>query len=351
MRQLLKTCVVLVGLLFGAVVGCQGLLGIEDATLRSEPTGGASGAGQLGSAGNGMSAGSGGEGGDGLSSRISYQRVAETFGDAVLGADGNFWLTTGKSVMRVTLDWDVTDFPLPEGFSPTGIALGVDGNVWASRSDRISRITPAGVISEFPVPSGATARWICSGPGDDLWFIGDSTIGKISLEGELAVFTGPPNSDLWGIAAGDDGTIWITDKQQNAILSVATDGTVVDSWAVPTSGAYLGDIEPGPDKNLWFLEGGANKLGKIVADGLYRGMMTEYPLPAGGIPSSLVAGPDGALWITLYDTKQLIRVTTNGEVTDVFALLPEWKYPASLLVGPDGNLWFGAMGNLVRFEL
>jgi hypothetical protein len=47
----------------------------------------------------------------------------------------------------------------------------------------------------------------------------------------------------------------------------------------------------------------------------------------------------------------LIRVTTNGEVTDVFALPPEWEYLGSRVVGPDGNLWFGAFGFLVRFEL
>ena len=356
MRSLLK-----IYALVAVVGGCQGLLGIEDATLRQSSSGGSSGAGHGGSAGvgastasggEGVNVGSGGEGGDGLSSRISYKRVTDAFGEMVVGSDGNFWLSLGKSIRRVTPDWQVTDFPLPEGFSPEGLALGVDDNVWFARGDRMGRITSAGAIMEYMMPSNQQhPRWIASGPDTDLWFIGGSTLGKISIGGTLELFTPPPNSDLWGIATGDDGTVWLTDQQQNAIVSVAVDGMVVGSWSVPTSNALLGDIASGPDKNLWFLEGGAHKLGKIVESGLYRGQITEYALPAGGIPSSLVAGPDGALWITLYDSKQLIRSTTSGVITDVYPLLDEWKYPDSILVGADGNLWFAAAGNLVRFEL
>ena len=52
-----------------------------------------------------------------------------------------------------------------------------------------------------------------------------------------------------------------------------------------------------------------------------------------------------------FDTNQLIRVTTSGEVTDVYTLPSELTVPSNLVVGPDGHLWFGARGNLVRFEL
>jgi virginiamycin B lyase len=356
MRSLLKTYA-----LVGAVVGCQGLLGIEDATLRQPSSGGSSGAGDGGSAGvgastvsggEGVNVGSGGDGGDGLSGRFSYKRVTDVFGAMVVGSDGNFWLALGKSIRRVTPDWQVTDFPLPEGFSPEGLALGVDDNVWFTRSDRMGRITPAGEIMEYMMPSSQPhPRWICSGPDTDLWFIGPSTLGKISIGGPLELFTPPPNSNLWGITSGDDGTVWLTDQQQNAIISVEVDGRVAGSWSVPTSNAGLAEIAPGPDQNLWFLESGAHKLGKIVESGISRGKISEYPLPAGGIPSSLVAGPDGALWITLYDSKQLIRSTTSGAITDVYPLLDEWKYPDALVVGADGNIWFGADGNLVRFEL
>jgi virginiamycin B lyase len=358
MRPLLKVCA-LAGAVLGAGVGCQGLLGIEDATLRQPSSGGASGAGPGGAAGVGASAVNGGEGvnvggdgGDGLSSRIRYKRVADTFGAMVVGSDGNFWLALGASIRRVTPDWQVTDFPLPEGSTPEGLALGMDDNVWFTRGDRMGRITPAGGIMEYMMPDDQLqARWTHSGPDSNLWFIGPSTLGKLSIAGKFELFTPPPNSDLWSITSGDDGTLWLTDKRQNAIVSISVDGMIAGSWSVPTTDALLGDITQGPDKNLWFLEGGAHKLGTIVQSGVYRGKIAEYPLPAGGIPGSLVAGPDGALWITLYDTKQLIRSTTSGEITDVYPLLDDWKYPGALVVGPDDNLWFAANGNLVRFEL
>ncbi len=201
------------------------------------------------------------------------------------------------------------------------------------------------------MPGAEHPRWLCAGPDADIWFIGTSTIGKSSISGIIDIFTPSPNSYTWGIAAGDDGTIWLTDQQQNAVISVTSDGAIGDSWTVPTLDAGLAEIASGPDKNLWFIEAKRKKLGKIVASGVYRGQVTEYSLPAASIPSSLVAGPDGAFWITLQGTKQLIRVTTSGEITDTYSLLPEWKYPGSVIVGSDGNIWFAADGNLVRFEL
>ncbi len=188
------------------------------------------------------------------------------------------------------------------------------------------------------------------GPDGEIWFVGHTTMGKISTTGKITIFDSAPPGYVWGITAGDDRSIWLTAQQQNEIVNVGLDGAILDSWVAPTSDAGLSDIVSGSDRNVWFLEAGANRLGKIVTAGAGRGTITEYLLPAGGIPGDVVAAPDGALWVTLYDTRQLARVTTEGKV-EVHALPSDWGYADNLLVGPDGALWFTANGNLARFEL
>jgi len=117
----------------------------------------------------------------------------------------------------------------------------------------------------------------------------------------------------------------------------------------------------------------------------------EYTLPIGVYPSSIVAGPDGALWFSTYPYYTnhppihlgIGRITTSGHVTyypvnhgtyDVTAgpdgrlwftspyrkpyivgaittsgLIATWPaqsdgLPESIIAGPDGNLWYTAFG-------
>src|SRR2546428_6652560 len=67
--------------------------------------------------------------------------------------------------------------------------------------------------------------------------------------------------------------------------------------------------------------------------------ITEYPLPLTerGM-QSIVSGPDGALWFTEWRTRRLVRMTTNGEVTEFPAPgLPQLGLN-EITVGPSGTL-------------
>src|SRR5262249_55226498 len=52
-------------------------------------------------------------------------------------------------------------------------------------------------------------------------------------------------------------------------------------------------VAPGPNDYVWFLEGNANKIGKVSTA---TGVVTEYDIPLGYQPLDLVAGPDGNMW-------------------------------------------------------
>ena len=51
----------------------------------------------------------------------------------------------------------------------------------------------------------------------------------------------------------------------------------ITEFPIPTAGSYPGGITAGPDGNLWFAEGTAQKIGRITT----AGVVTEFPIPTG----------------------------------------------------------------------
>src|SRR5271157_3450662 len=70
--------------------------------------------------------------------------------------------------------------------------------------------------------------------------------------------------------------------------------------------------------------------------------ITEYPV-AGGLPSAITAGPDGAIWFADWHGNQIGRITTGGTLTEY--AIGQYPYlaafgPPSITAGPDGAVWF-----------
>ncbi len=65
----------------------------------------------------------------------------------------------------------------------------------------------------------------------------------------------------------------------------------------------------------------------------------EYPIPSGGEPYHIVAGPDGAVWFTIRNRASIGRITTEGVITE-FPLPSPFSSAHEIVRGPDGNLWF-----------
>ena len=63
---------------------------------------------------------------------------------------------------------------------------------------------------------------------------------------------------------------------------------------------------PGPDGKVWFLEMGANKVGRIDPA---TGEIAEFAIPsANSLPMLIAPGSDGALWFTELATNRIARV-------------------------------------------
>lgn len=282
----------------------------------------------------------------------------------IAGPDGAVWFTmpggrcdqgAGNRVGRITVDGQVTEFPLPTPTGlPGGITVGPDGAFWMGLQNlnRIGHMTLDGSVVEFPVMATATVRWtegctyetsrpaeggIVVGPDGALWF-GESAannIARMTTDGRVTEYPIPtPNSNPIGITVGPDDALWFVERVGNKIGRITLDGAISE-YPIPTPESISNAIIAGPDGALWFSELMGHKIGRITLDG----EITEYPVPGVG-PVGLVIGPDGALWMAGLTSKEIVRMTLDGTISHRYPVPDQDSPPLVITVGPDSNLWY-----------
>lgn len=270
---------------------------------------------------------------------------SEPFGIAS-GPDGRMWFTSYSKIGKVTNAGSITEYAMPAGVHPNGIVAGPDGKLWytvemqAGGGGKIGAITTLGGRTEYALPSGSNPSGITVGPDGNLWFtdIFRSKIGKITTSGVITEYSLPSGSSPYEITKGPDGKLWFTDASRNKVGKITTSGAVTE-YSLPAGGTPLG-IATGSDGNLWFACNGSSKIGKITT----AGTITEYKLPAGSAPWGIApgAGTDYGLWFANRGTSKVGRITTAGAIAEFS--LPVGSEPHRLAAGSDGKVWFTAMG-------
>ena len=154
-------------------------------------------------------------------------------------------------------------------------------------------------------------------------------IGRITVDGdvtEVAAVGGTPSM----ITAGPDGALWFTLNGANAIGRLEPSGRVT-LRELPTRNAGPVGITATHDDTVWFTAILADKIGRIPMDDAIQ----ELDLP--GKPHAVVADPTGGVWVSLWGTDQVARVSADGEVTTID--LPAGSEPHGMAVARDGALW------------
>ncbi len=162
-------------------------------------------------------------------------------------------------------------------------------------------------------------------------------------------FTIPPGRASWPYAmvVGPDKNLWFVEWGGQKVGQITTAG-VITEFPIPNAQALIG-IASGPDGNLWFTDTMAGTVGHISTSGTN---IVQYSLKSGSFPQGITAGPDGNLWF--IEQKQtgdyeIGKITTAGKVTSysskesagIFQVFSTVLYSFGVItVGPDGNLWF-----------
>ena len=249
------------------------------------------------------------------------------------------------------------------------LVSGPDGAFWSVGYYSLVRMTTNGVISNFPYPKGLYLTLIASGPDGNLWFaaneqIGDTsmyrtTIGRVTTSGVFTTLPDalPSGAGIGEIAVGQDGNLWFTDCSLDRIGRITPSGIVTEFSAGMTAKSCPRNIVAGPDGNLWFTEaslssylgtpppytpGGIanrNVIGRITPAGVITEFGEETPYSAG--LTAITLGPDGNLWFTEGSGNRVGRITPTGVITE-FKLtgLADYAGLSSITTGPDKKLWF-----------
>ncbi len=189
-----------------------------------------------------------------------------------LGPGGYVWFAipsfSGTAVGFVTPAGNVTTYVLSEFNGRSSLAFQADAKLWVTTGNTLVELGRSGrVFYTDTYPS----NYVTQGPDGNVWFTQNDAVGTIKPNNTLVVYPivapirGCPRGqtcsrNIGAITTGSDGALWFT--EQGAIGRLATDGTFSEFPVLAARTAPV-DIVGGPDGNLWFVDGGAQKIGRL----------------------------------------------------------------------------------------
>jgi virginiamycin B lyase len=269
--------------------------------------------------------------------------------DITVGPDGAMWFTNYSNIGRITANGAIMRYALPANSIPTKITTGPDGALWftASNPNAIGRLTTTGVFTMYPLPDPNGEVWgITTGADGALWFTewAGGNIGRITTSGVITEFPLPSPATTIGITLGPDGAVWFTEANcgNGKIGRIKTGGTITEYVLPPPYPNWaewgFSDIVAGPDGALWVTDGDYRVL-RVKTDGSF----TEYAIagcpPCQAGTQVIRAGPDAALWFTLFAGNSIGRITTKGAIAQ-YPIPTANSQPTGMATGLDGSIWF-----------
>ncbi|GAC1389553.1 MAG: hypothetical protein NVSMB31_05670 [Vulcanimicrobiaceae bacterium] len=242
---------------------------------------------------------------------------------------------------------------------PQWIAAGSDGNMWFTEfpGNTVAKVTPAGVVTECPaIPTAASNPQGIIGASDgNLWFteFAGSKIARVTTSctyTEFATLFATDGPQL--LADRGDGNVWFTGFTGNHVGFQGLTSGVSGETTIPTANSRPYGIAPAPDLNLYFTENAVDQVGRIP---MLFGAITEVPLPVGSAPMQIVRGPSTetacgggpCMWFTEFGTSRVARLNPNGwpaPTIDQFTTSTASSNPLGIVAGKDGALWVTESG-------
>jgi streptogramin lyase len=233
-----------------------------------------------------------------------------TSGGAVnmaLGSDNNIWFTEFTAIGRVTPGGTVAEFGGLADAQPEGIAAGPGGDLFfaefgSTSPGRVGKITTGGTITESAqIPGPPQIQGITEGSDGRLWitepfpFPGVLFLDAMDSSFGLTRYLIPLNAQLRAITSGSDGNLWIVDSSNSVIDKVSTvAGIFLNQYPIPGSGPE-GIASSAVDGKLYFGEFTSNDIASITTSGV----TATFAIPtAGSGVNSVASGPDGNIWFS-----------------------------------------------------
>lgn len=209
---------------------------------------------------------------------------------------------------------------------------------WVDTANNVKTSNPGGTVTNLGAVA-ATANSLL-GVGTQLWVARTGGIDRYSPGASLGgaspiTLTGGAAVEL---ALGPDGNVWVVEK--NGGVDILTKWSplgapVGSAFNFSNSAADPIAITAGPDNAMWVILSGTNSIARFDAGGTY----SEFPLPAGTIPSALAPGTDG-VWLIENGSNNVSKLTFGGGAfTRTAFAAPSTFGLKGIVIGPDANVW------------
>jgi len=179
----------------------------------------------------------------------------------------------------------------------------------------------------------------------NLWFVesdGDkAAITRRAPDGTLTEFSSPGDVSN-SLAIGPGGEVWFArDRKRRPQVGFITPTGAMAQFRLP-SGTSVSSLVTGPDGAIWFVDEPSGEIGRITSSGKRR----LFRLGRGVRPRQIVAGPDGSLWFSENARRgrngewsdRIGRITTSGKVTQF--PIPFGHRTETLAADRRGAIWF-----------
>lgn len=245
-----------------------------------------------------------------------------------------------KKEIRATLDTAavVTDFQIPSGRFPDQIRFDVtDKTLWMTQpmgNKLFGYQTQTDSWVEKPIRGGPDGLLLDS--KRRLWFgeYSEGFLGMIDLASDVYERIKLPYSEANPAIPYEDrnGTIWLTDHQNNKVLKLNADKTLLP-LEVPSQGAWPVDLlQPNDSNNIYVTECYGDKIGKIDSETLE---FSEIEVSPNTCPAFFTES-NSYLWASYWSvplTMVRLDLTTDESMEYEFKL----ESPGQK-VRPDGGL-------------
>ena len=278
------------------------------------------------------------------------------------GSDGNMWFTEypGNKIASITPAGVVTECPaIPTALSdPRGIIGASDGNLWFTEfaGSKVTRVTTGCAYTEFSTLFATDGPQLLTDRGDgNVWFTGN-TGNHVGFQGLTSGVSGEttiptPNSKPFGIAPAPDLNLYFTENAVDQLGRIPMLFGAITEVALAT-GSAPSQIVRGPAAEttcgggpcMWFTEFGTSRVARLNPAGWPAPTIDEFPtVTASSNPVGIVAGKDGALWVTESGLDRVGRVSVNGTVSEYTSPVTGLGLKG-IAVAPDGSIWFAEPG-------
>jgi virginiamycin B lyase len=272
-----------------------------------------------------------------------------------VGPDQNLWFTevgpTSGAIGRISTAGDPFA-AIPQVYKPVDLVTMPDGTVvWTTERGILGRRLPNGTVQTTSAGVGHAYAIALTASGDMRWGV-DSRYGESGVDGLVCRLTGDfvsfspvcaPDPTIMftrmtGLALDAAGRMWAAAYEGNHLDRMTVGADAFDLKVDLPEGSGPSRLALGPDGNLWVTMYDASAIDRVAPSGA----RTRFPLPPGRGPNDIVEGPDGALWFTELKGDAIGRMTLGGQVQE-FTLAPG-SQPEGITTGPDGALWFTDSG-------